>query len=246
MPPEERFVCRFAAEPPQEGPATGRWAETLQAEFLEACLRIDPDGEDLGEAGVPTWYPGRTWNGRTYVPVTARTSTELELFGYVSFAPGDPEAGGDDQEPSDFAASADFTDELAEAHPEWRMDLCDEVIGRWRGEGGHVADMTLVWGIPQIRGGTIATAELADLCVDQCMLVDDRFTLIAPDAYRSDFLEIKLFNVRGEELARESLYAEDDEDEGDEGDESAPAAKRPPFPLPLPFLRITVTRSIRP
>jgi hypothetical protein len=224
MPPEERFVTRFAAEPPQDWPASGRWADTLQAEFLGACLRIDTEGEDLGEAGVPTWYPDRTWNGRTYIPVTAQTTSGFELFGYVSFAPGDPEAEGDAQEPSDFAASADFTDELAAAHPEWRMDLCDEVIGHWRGESGHVADMTLVWGVPQIRGGTIATAELADLCVDQCLLTDDRFTLIAPDAYRQDFLEIKLFNVRGEELARESLYADDGEDE-DEDPGSEPAAE---------------------
>ena len=91
MPPEDRFVCRFAAEPPQDGPAAGRWADTLTAEFLEACLRIDSEGEDLGEAGVPTFYPDRTWNGRTYVPVTARTTTDLEVFGYVSFVPGDPE-----------------------------------------------------------------------------------------------------------------------------------------------------------
>ena len=218
MPPEERFVCRFAAEPPQDGLPSGRWAETLTAEFLEACLRIDSEGEDLGEAGEPRWFPDRSWNGRTYVPVTAATSTGLEVFGYVSYLPGDPEGTGDTQEPSDFAASADFTDELAANHPEWRMDLCDEVIGRWRGEHGHAADMTLVWGVPQIRGGTIATAELADLCVDQCLLVQDRFTLIAPDDYRQDFLEIKLFNVRGEELARESLYAEDDDDDADDDD----------------------------
>jgi len=219
MPPEDRFVSRFSAEPPQEGIPTGRWVDTLTAEFLEACLRIDSDGEDLGEAGVPTWFPDRTWNGRTYVPVTARTSTNLEVFGYVSFTPGDRQASGAEQEPSDFAASADFTDQLAESHPDWRMDLCDEVIGNWRGEAGNVADMTLVWGVPQIRGGIIATAELADLCVDQCVLVEDRFTLIAPDDYRKDFLDIKLFNVRGEELASESLYAEDGEDDEDE-DES--------------------------
>lgn len=216
MPPEERFVCRFAAEPPQEGLPSGRWADTLTAEFLGACLRIDTDGEDLGEAGEPRWFPDRTWNGRTYVPVTASTSTGFEVFGYVSFAPGDPGGAGGAQEPSAFAASADFTDELAANHPEWKMDLCDEVIGAWRGEHGHAAAMTLVWGVPQIRGGTIATAELADLCVDQCLLVHDRFTLVAPDDYRQDFLEIKLFNVRGEELARESLYAEDDEDEDDD------------------------------
>jgi hypothetical protein len=213
MPPEDRFVSRFAAEPPQDALPAGRWADTLTAEFLAACLRIDSEGEDLGEAGVPTWYPDRTWNGRTYVPVTARTSTNLEVFGYVSFFPGDPEGAGEDQEPSGFFASADFTDELAEGHPEWRMDLCDEVIGSWRGEAGNRADMTLVWGVPQIRGGIVATAELADLCVDQCLLLEDRFTLIAPDDYRQDFLEIKLFNVRGEELARESLYTEDDEED---------------------------------
>jgi hypothetical protein len=213
MPPEDRFVCRFAAEPPQDALPAGRWADTLTAEFLAACLRIDSEGEDLGEAGVPSWYPDRTWNGRTYVPVTARTSTNLEVFGYVSFFPGDPEATGEDQEPSDVFSSADYPDDLAESHPEWRMDLCDEVIGSWRGEAGNRADMTLVWGVPQIRGGIVATAELADLCVDQCLLVEDRFTLIAPDDYRQDFLEIKLFNVRGEELARESLYTEDDEED---------------------------------
>src|SRR4051795_2437956 len=106
MPPEERFVCRFAAEPPQEGLPSGRWADTLTAEFLAACLRIDTEGEDLGEAGGPPWYPDRTWNGPPYVPVTARTSTNLEVFGYVSFFPGDPEATGGNQEPTDFAASA--------------------------------------------------------------------------------------------------------------------------------------------
>ena len=219
MPPEDRFVTRFAAEPPQDALPSGRWADTLTAEFLEACLRIDSDGQDLGEADVPTYFPDRTWNGRTYVPVTARTTTNLEVFGYVSFVPGDPEGIGEEQEPSDFASSADFTDMLAENNPDWRMDLCDEVIGSWRGENGNAADMTLVWGVPQVRGGIIATAELADLCVDQCALVEDRFTLIAPDDYRQDFLEIKLFNVRGEELARESLYAEDDEADEDDGDE---------------------------
>ena len=213
MPPEERFVPRFAAEPPQEGAATGRWADTLTAEFLEACLRIDSAGEDLGEAGVPTWFPDRTWNGRTYVPVTARTTTNLEVFGYVSFLPGDPDGSGDEQEPSDFAASADFTDELAETHPEWRMDLCDEVIGTWRGESGNRADMTLVWGVPLLSRAVVATAELARLAVDQCLVADDRFTLLAPDNYRGDFLDVRLWDSDGRELASESLYVEDDDED---------------------------------
>ena len=74
--------------------------------------------------------------------------------------------------------------ETAEANPDWEIDLCDEVIGTWRGEQGKAAAMTLVWGRPLVDGGAVVTAELADLNVDQCVLVEGRFTLIAPDAYR--------------------------------------------------------------
>src|SRR5215208_6598166 len=118
MPPVERFVCRFAAEPPQEALPHGAWAQTLQAEFLAACLRIDPEGRQIGEARELRWFPDRTWNGRTYLPVTARTTTDLGLFGYVSFAPGDPAADGAAAEPSDFVSTADFTDETAERNPD--------------------------------------------------------------------------------------------------------------------------------
>jgi len=214
MPPVERFVCRFAAEPPQAGLPDGEWATTLQAEFLAACLRIEPDdGEEIGEAEALRWFPDRTWAGRTYVPVTARTTTGLELYGHVSFAPADSEAEDGAGEASDFAASADYTDETAEANPEWKVDLCEEVIAGWRGEGGRRAAMTLVWGAPLVPGGRVATAELDGLAVDQCLVRDDRFTLIAPDAYRGDYLDIKLWDADGRELASESLYDEDDEDE---------------------------------
>jgi len=57
---------------------------------------------------------------------------------------------------------------------------------------------------------------LANRAVDQCELFSERFTLIAPDDYRHDLLEIKLFGVKGQELARESLYGDDDEPEADE------------------------------
>jgi hypothetical protein len=205
MPPVERFVCRFAAEPSQEGLPHGAWAQTLQAEFLAACLRIDAEDADIGEARELRYHPDRTWNGRTYIPVTARTTTDLELFGYVSFVPGDPE-------PTDFAASADYTDETAERNPDWKIDINEEVIGTWRGEGGRSADMTLVWGEPLISRARVATAELAGLAVDQCAIVEERFTLIAPDNYRSDFLDVKLWDADGRELASESLYVEDEED----------------------------------
>lgn len=210
MPPADRLVPRFAAEPPQDLLPYGRWAIRLREELLAACLRLDSAEDDLGEPESVVWFPDRTWGGRTYVPATAATTTGLEIFGYVSFTPA-----GEEGEPGDFAAWADFTAETAERHPEWRLDLCDEVVGRWRGEEGKVADMTLVWGLPLVPGGRLATAELADLAVDQCALVEDRFTLLAPDAYRGDYLEVKLWGPRGDELARESLYDEDDNDEDD-------------------------------
>ena len=81
--------------------------------------------------------------------------------------------------------------------------------------------MTLVWGRPLVSGGAIATAELAGLAVDQCELLDERFTLIAPDDYRQDLLEIRLFDGGGRELASESLYAAEDEDDGEDEDEAS-------------------------
>jgi hypothetical protein len=211
MPPEERFLPRFAAEPPQEELPYGRWEERLREELLRAAGGLRAEQPDLGEPGQVIWYPDRTWHGRTYVPASAPTSGGYELFGYVRFVPG-----GDDGEPTDFAAHADFTSETAERNPDWRMDLCEEVIGSWRGQFGAVAAMTLVWGRPLVSGGRIVTAELAELAVDQCELVEERFTLIAPDDYRGDLLEIRLFDVKGRELARESLYAGDDDGEAEE------------------------------
>jgi hypothetical protein len=208
MPPEERFVPRFAAEPPQEELPYGRWEERLRQEFLGAVLRLDAEGVDLGGPESIVWYPDRTWHGHTYIPGTTLTSTGYELFGYVRFLPG-----GEDEEPSELSAYVDFTDETAARNPDWKLDLCDEIIGTWRGESGATATMTLVWGRPLISGGKVVTAELADLAVDQCALIEERFTLIAPDDYRQDLLEIKLFDGRARELARESLY------EGDEGDD---------------------------
>ena len=221
MAPEQRFVPRFAAEPPQEELPYGRWEERLRQEFLSAALRLDGEEEDLGDPGTIAWYPDRTWHGRTYVPGTTLTTTGYELFGYVRFIPG-----GENDEPSDFSAHVDFTDETAERNPDWKLDLCDEIIGSWRGEAGATASMTLVWGRPLISGGRIVTAELANLAVDQCELIEERFTLIAPDDYRQDLLEIKLFDGKARELARESLYEGEDEDrgEGEEEQEDGAAA----------------------
>ncbi len=69
-----------------------------------------------------------------------------------------------------------------------------------------MAAMTLVWGRPLLAKGAVVTAELAGLAVDQAAIVDGRFTLVAPDDYRGDTLEVHLWDARGTELARESLY----------------------------------------
>jgi hypothetical protein len=206
LPPADRFVPCFAAEPPQEDLPYGRWAERLGREFLASCLALETD--DLGEPGEIVWYLDRTWGGHTYVPGTATTSNGYELFGYVRFVPAD-----DDGEPRELQASVDFTDDTAERNPQWKLDICNEVIGSWRGEGGRAAEITLVWGRALIHGGRIVTAELSDLAVDQCELVHGRFTLIAPDDYGGDLLEIKLFDAKGKLLAQESVYEEDDEGE---------------------------------
>jgi hypothetical protein len=196
-------ICRFAAEPPQGGLPP---EETLQAEFLAACLRVETeeDDPDLGAAGEVHWFPDRSWSGRTYVPATTRTDTGLELFGYVSFSPSDDGA-------TDLYAWADYTADVAEDHPEWRMDISQEVVGGWRGEREMVAAMTLIWGVPFERRGRIVTAELGAETVDETEIIGERFTLLAPDAYDDEYLDVVLKDGAGNELVRESLYEDDDE-----------------------------------
>ncbi|HEY3758197.1 MAG TPA: hypothetical protein VGL37_00410 [Solirubrobacteraceae bacterium] len=209
----ELYVPRFAAEPPQEGLPYGRWAERLGQELLGACLELGDAQDDLGEPQEILWYPDRSWHGHTYVPATASTSGGYELFGYIRFV----SPGEDGAEPGELTAHVDFTDQTAAENPGWTLDLCDEVIGRWRGEDHEVAAMTLVWGRPLVSGGAAVTAELSELVVDRCQLIENRFTLLAPDDYREHLLEIKLWSPRGKQLARESLY-EGDADEQDEAD----------------------------
>jgi hypothetical protein len=180
----------------------GRWAERLERELRAAWGSLDGEGGDLGEPGAIEWYPDRTWHGRRYVPATTISSTGYELYGYVRFVTGlQGEA-----EPTELTAYGDFTEETAERHPEWKLDVCDEVIGSWRGVQGNLAAMTLVWGRPLVGAGSVVTAELGPVTVDQCELVEQRFTLIAPDDYRGDLLELVLWGSRGQELGRESLY----------------------------------------
>jgi hypothetical protein len=204
MPPEERPIPRFIAEPPQEALPYGRWAETLAGHFLEACRRIETE-EDLGEAGDVSWFPDRTWGGRTYMPATAPTSNGYELFGYVSFTREHEGA-----EATDFAALADWTDETAEANPDWQLDLSDQELATWRGPQARRGEITLVWGVALTSNGVVATSELGPTTTDQCAIIEDRFSLVSLDNYTGDFIEIKLWGAGGGEVASESLYEEEE------------------------------------
>jgi hypothetical protein len=208
MAPNPRPIPRFLADSTQEGIPHGRFAERLTDAFKAACEEIGdlPAGAEV--SAEIDWFPERAWGGRVWVPGSVRTESEegtLELFGHVSYVL--PLEG----EPSDFQAKADFTDILAEANPGWRIDLNDDVIGRWRGENGRAGAVTLVWGRPLVRGAVAATAELETETVDQEEISHDRFTLIGLDAlegYGDEiFMEVKLWNRRAQMLASESLYS---------------------------------------
>ena len=205
MPPVSRPIPRFIADASVEGLPYGRHAQQLRDAFAKAC---EPH---LAEAGGPpgevTWFPERGWGGRVYVPAIASidgASVPSEYFGYVSFV------RGGDGGPGDVDAKADFTDVVVEDNPDWEIDLNEEVIGRWRGEGERAADVTLVWGTPMVRGAVAATAELDGNVVDQTPVSDERFTLIALDAVKGFpddlYLELALWTNKGAEIARESLY----------------------------------------
>jgi hypothetical protein len=208
VPPNARPIPRFIADTTQEGIPHGRFAERLREAFAAACAEI---GDLPAGAEVPAevdWFPERAWGGRVWVPCSARSDSEeggLELYGLVSYL---LPAGG---EPADFQAKADFTDVLAEDNADWRIDLNDDVIGRWRGENGRAGAVTLVWGRPLVRGAVAATAELDGETVDQEEISRERFSLIALDAlegYGDEiFMEVKLWSRRAGELASESLYA---------------------------------------
>lgn len=215
MPPLARPYPRFIADSAQEPRPYGRWEERLTEAFAERCADLTAEAGTGPDLGAVRFFPERTWGGRTYVPAVASGAAEVEgttpeFFGHVSFR------RDDEGEAEEMVAVADFTDVTAAANPEWEVDLNDDVIGGWRADGGRGGDITLIWGTPLIRGALAATAELDGEVVDQAAVSDGRFTLVAVDAVHGfgddHFLEVRLWNRKLQEIASESLYADDDGD----------------------------------
>ena len=75
-----------------------------------------------------------------------------------------------------------------------------------------VAAMTLIWGVPMERRGRHrhrrARAGHGRRGRGRSA---SRFTLLAPDAYDDEYLDVVLKDGAGNELVRESLYEDDDE-----------------------------------
>src|SRR5262249_562935 len=165
VPPVRRPIPRFIADASVEGLPYGRWGARLRDAFAKAC---EPHvAEAGGPPGEVTWFPERGWGGRVYVPAVAPVDgaqEPSEYFGYVSFA---RPAEGEEGEAGSFEAAADFTDVTADQNPDWLIDLNEEVIGPWRGEGSRQGEVTLVWGTPLVRGAKAATAELETEAGDQ-------------------------------------------------------------------------------
>ena len=216
MPPVERFVCRFAAEPPQEALPHGDWAQTPAGRVPRRLpAHRQPRARSSARRASCAGSPTARWNGRTYVPVTARTTTDLELFGYVSFVPGDPERGR--RRADGLRGDRRLHRRDGRAQP----GLADRrlrggrrrLARRGRPQRGHdarvgraAARARASWPPPSSPASPSTSARS----------LDDRFTLIAPDDYRGDFLDVKLWDADGRELASESLYVDDD-DEDEEG-----------------------------
>ena len=126
-------------------------------------------------------------------------------------------------------SKADFTDVTAEDNPDWKIDINDDVVGAWRTDGGRGGDVTLIWGLPLVRGAVAVTAELEGEPIDQAPVVDGRFTLIAVDAvhgFGDDiYCEVKLFDRAVRQLASESLYADAEPEEDDGEDDQQPGVE---------------------
>ena len=202
----------------------GRWEERLTSEFVSACEPLVAEAGSAVDPETIRWFPDRLWGGRVYVPVSARAadatadedgdpSVRVLRLGLLRSGEDDGEPAGSARRPTS-PTSPPRTTRLEDRHQRRRRRR----LAHRRLRGG---DVTLIWGLPLVRGAVAATAELDGETIDQAPVHDGRFTLVAVDAvhgFGDDlFLEVKLWNRSVRELASESLYAEaEEEDDADE------------------------------
>ena len=210
MPPDDRFVPRFAAEPPQELLPYGRWADRLREEFLAACLRIDDEGEDLGEAGRDRLVP-RPHLARAHL----RPGDRAHVARASSSSASSPSRRRRGRRGADGLPARPPTSPTRRPRPTptGRSTSATRSSARWRGEEGKVAAMTLVWGRPLVdrRRDRHRRARRPR----RRPVRADRGPLHAAGARRLPRRHARrqaLRRARGGELARESLYEDDDED----------------------------------
>src|SRR5215216_1165910 len=153
-PPVPRPFPRFIADSPQEGKPYGRFEERLRERFVKAC---DPHGGEAGARLDPEtikWFPDRGWGGRVYVPATGR-----------AVEPVATQSGDGEENPG--SSPVEYFGWISFERPE---------------DGEPGGDITLVWGLPLVRGASAVTAELDDEVLDQAAVQDGRFTLDTVDA----------------------------------------------------------------
>ena len=189
-----------AASPPNRPRRRCRTApgpQTLHAEFLAACLRIDAEGQELGEARDLRWFPDRTWNGRTYIPVTARHDDRPRAVRLRLVHPRRPGGGGDRRRAVRLRhprglhrGDGGAQPRVADRHLRGgRGQLARRGRPRRRDDArlGHADDRgARSWPPPSWRASPSTSASSRD----------DRFTLLAPDNFRGDFLDVKLWDSR--------------------------------------------------
>ena len=154
-------LSRFIAESPHELEPHGRWRTMLEELFRSACKSIEGE-DDLGEVGEIVWFrTARMGSGPSCPParrprpgprcsVTCRSHARTTLLSRPISSRG----------PTTRSRPPRGTD--------WKLDLNDEVIARWRGPAESSGDLTLVWGTPLVPGAVAVAAEIEDETLDQC------------------------------------------------------------------------------
>ena len=207
--PTDRFVISFAAEPPQEPIPYGRWADTLRGHVPVGVPRDRHRGRGHRRSrarsrGSPI---ARTPGAPTSRRSRARRGLRAVRVRVVHAMP----VGGPDRTSRRGPTSPRRPPTPI---PSGSLTSTTTSSACWRGEQGKTADMTLVWGVPMVAGGVDRDRRAGEPRGRSVRARRERFTLVAPDNYRGDYVEIKLWGRRGEELAVESLYVDEGDDDG--------------------------------